>query len=219
MKSVCLQTRHCTESHTAENLKSVHESAFHEWKIKDKSITGCVDNARNIVNAWGLMEKTCMFCFGHTMNLAVKKGLAVPEIKQIIAKCRRLVGFFNHSPLADTALKAKQTQFGLPKKSLKQDVETRWNSTYDIITSIIENEEAVSAVLRADTKHKNLNITPEMIAILREIQVVLAPWKKLTVLMSADRYATLSLVAPSIHKLKTKHFKSIKILILSRFYE
>ena len=66
-----------------------------------------------------------MFCFGHTMNLAVKKGLAVAGLGNVLSKCRKLVSHFNHSCLAKDALKAKQVQLGLPQKSLKQDVDTR----------------------------------------------------------------------------------------------
>ena len=66
-----------------------------------------------------------MLCFGHTMNLAVKKGTAVESLGNILSKYRKLVSHFNHSYLANVALKAKQMQLGLNKKSLKQDVDTR----------------------------------------------------------------------------------------------
>ena len=201
MKSLCLQTRHCPEQHTAEHLKELHLAAFKEWQIEEKEITGCVDNARNIVNAWELMGKTCMFCFGHTLNLSVKKGLAVDGVKEIVADCRKLVGYFNHSYLGSGALKSKQKQLDMPVKTLKQDVETRWNSTYDMITSVIDNDEAISTILRGDAKHRNMLLSAETIALLKDIQVVLSPMKKLTEHMSGESYVTLSLVAPTIHQL------------------
>ena len=76
MKSLCLQTRHCPESHTAEHLKEIYLDAFVKWELENKDITGCVDNARN-VNSWQLLSRLCMLCFGHTINLSVKKGLSV----------------------------------------------------------------------------------------------------------------------------------------------
>ena len=107
---------------------------------------------------------------------------------------------FNHSPPHKEALKIKQKQLGLRVKSLKQDVNTRWNSTFDMTESVITNDYAVSGVLRTDTKYNSLLLSPEDIANLKDMQDVLLPWKKVTVLMSADSYPTLFLVAPSIHK-------------------
>ena len=201
MRSMCLQTRHHPESHTAENIKDMLIEAFHEWKIDQKCITGVVDNARNMVNAWQLMEKQHMLCFGHTLNLSVKKGLAVPGLGEVLSRCRKLVSHFNHSSVAKQALKSKQLQLGIKSASLKQDVDTRWNSTFDMVESVINNDEAVSGVLRADTKYNSLLLSPQDIATLTCVQSALMPWKKLTVLMSADKYPTLSLVAPSIQQL------------------
>ena len=150
MNSVCLQTRHHPESHTAENLKEILEGAFSEWKMSEKWITGVIDNARNMVNVWHLMGKPHMLCFGHTLNLSVKKGLSLDGVGEVLGKCRRLVSHFNHSNLQKQALKNKQLQLGIPVKSLKQDVETRWNSTYDMLESILKNDEALSGVLRTN---------------------------------------------------------------------
>ena len=44
-----MQTRHCPENHTAENLRAEHLVAFKEWGIENKNISGCVDNARNLM--------------------------------------------------------------------------------------------------------------------------------------------------------------------------
>ena len=106
MNSFCLETRHHPESHTAENLKCLLDDAFSEWKLNEKCITGFVDNARNIINAWQLMDKQHILCFAHTMNLAVKKGLEEDSIGGVLGKCRRLISHFNHSDQKKQALKA-----------------------------------------------------------------------------------------------------------------
>ena len=144
-----------------------------------------------------------MMCFGHTMHLSVKKGLGVEGIGSTLNRCRKVVGHFNHSNLAKEALKNKQRQLNMSEKSLKQDVDTCWNSTYDMVGSVIENDEAISSVLRTNSKYGHLLLSPDEVTTLRSIYDVLEPWKKLTVLLSAEAYPTISLVAPSLHKLLT----------------
>ena len=120
MNFICLQTRHHPESHTAENLKEMLVGGFSEWNLSEKCITGVVDNARNMVNAWQLMGKPHMTCFGHTMNLCVKNSLSVQGIKEVLGKCRKLVSYFNHSSLSHEALKSKQLQLGIPAKNTEE---------------------------------------------------------------------------------------------------
>ena len=85
---MCLQTRYYPQSHTAEHLKEMLLESFNEWKINNKDITGVVDNARNMVKAWQLMDKQYILCFGHTLNLAVKRGLSIASIKDVVGRCR-----------------------------------------------------------------------------------------------------------------------------------
>ena len=61
------------------------------------------------------------------------------------------------------------------------DAETKWNSTYDMIVSILENDEALAAILKTDTKYRQLTLTPEELPISEEVKEVLQPCKDLTV--------------------------------------
>ena len=72
-----------------------------------------------------------------------------------------------------------------------------------MIGSVIENDEAISSVLRTNSKYRHLLLSPNEVTTLRSIYEVMKPWKKLTVLLSAESYPTISLVAPSLHKLLT----------------
>ena len=88
-----MQTRHTPERHTAENLKDECMGTLEEWELKGKTVTGILDNARNITKSWELMDRPIVNCFAHTLNLAVKKGLAIDGIDDTLKRARKIVSF------------------------------------------------------------------------------------------------------------------------------
>ena len=75
-------------------------------------------------------------CAGHTLNLSVQHGLAVPELSTTLARCRKIVEHLNRSRIHNEELKAKQKQLEIPQHNLIQEVVTRWNSTFDMISRL-----------------------------------------------------------------------------------
>lgn len=51
---------------------------------------------------------------------------------------KKLVGHFKRSSLATDALTQHQLQILLPQKKLKQDIATRWNSTFYMVQWLLE---------------------------------------------------------------------------------
>lgn len=107
-------------SQTAANIAEELRGICEEWKIIEKLCSVGSDNARNMVNAVGLLPSYVQHlpCFAHTLQLAVGKGIKECGIDNILAKCRRIVGHIKHSPKNFAELKALQTQFDEQQEAL-----------------------------------------------------------------------------------------------------
>lgn len=85
-------------------------------------------------------------CCAHALQIAVKAGLSLPYIADLMASCCKLVGHFEHSNRAKASLEDMPLKLGLPPHKLLQDVATRWNSTYEMIVRVIEQKTGVLSV-------------------------------------------------------------------------
>ena len=72
-------------------------------------------------------------CFGHNLDLAIHKGLNMPQhhaqIEKALSRCRSQVAAFNRSWKKNRDLREKQAQLGLAEHKLVEAVATRWGST------------------------------------------------------------------------------------------
>nr|CAI5837647.1 unnamed protein product [Callosobruchus analis] len=177
------------ERHTAQNLASILQEKFVEWKIENKIVCVVSDNASNILSAVRIGGWRSHGCFAHTINHLVQNGLR--SIKPIIDKVKAIVAFFKRSSSALAKLKITQVQMGLPEVKLKQDVPTRWNSTLDMIQRIIQIREAVIATLALESPGLN-TVSNEDWLLLSKLVDILQIFKDIVEEMSAEKTITVS---------------------------
>ena len=79
-----------------------------------------------------------------------------------------------------------------------------WNSTYDMTESVLASKGAISQVLIGDGLYRHLILSAAEITLLEEMKDILRPWKELTIRMSSETDVTISLIAPTIHRLLNK---------------
>jgi zinc finger BED domain-containing protein 1 (E3 SUMO-protein ligase ZBED1) len=131
--SVALCVKHVEERHYAENCAEHFLSVARSWEILEKVTTFGTDNARNMIAALGMLPFQNMPCAAHSLQLSVNKAVAESGIDGLVAKCRKIVGHFKHSPANSAELKMQQVQLGQRQEMLIQDVPTRWNSSLQMI--------------------------------------------------------------------------------------
>ncbi|TWW54389.1 hypothetical protein D4764_0242110 [Takifugu flavidus] len=103
--------------------------------------------AREILREWALEEKHAV-CLAHALNLIVKKAMdATPGLDNIRSKTRRMITYFKSSTTAKEKLQQIQVQMGRPVTKLIIEVDTRWNSTYELLQRLYEQRDAAAAAL------------------------------------------------------------------------
>lgn len=148
LKSYLLDCFEVNEHHTAENLARELSSVANEWGISDKIVACVTDSAANTKKAVSeVLHWNHLRCFAHILNLIVRYGIQQPQIQEIIQKVKGITEYIRRSTVASAKLREVQLQMGKPQLRLKQDVATRWNSTYYMMRCIIEVKEPLISTL------------------------------------------------------------------------
>ena len=159
MKNLVLQTRPLAEVHAGKNIGQILTNAQKEWKIeRPHDICPLVtDNASNMdIAPKEANMSPHIKCFAHTINLAAQRGTGVPQVARLLGRIRRIAAFFHSSSAAAAILKAKQQLLQLPQHRLVIDVQTRWNSSFDMVARNLEQQAAVISTLMTKEVRKNV---------------------------------------------------------------
>ncbi|KAK7886509.1 hypothetical protein WMY93_026130 [Mugilogobius chulae] len=114
----------------------------------------------------------------HTLQLAVHEAvLSQRSISDCIAFGRKMVGHFKHSQVATRALVDLQTKLGMKPARLQQDVSTRWNSTFYMLRSLLQQKRALAAY---GVDHSLPTLNPMQWSLIENMLTILDPCEQLT---------------------------------------
>lgn len=189
METCLLECFKYTKSHTADNLCEELVRTANDWKIRDKIVAIVSDNAANVVAAIKKTNWCHIPCFAHTLNLVVQ--YALEKIKPTRKKVKDIVEFFKRSPKATELLKETQKLMGKTELILKQDVITRWNSTFVMFQRILEIKDSLLSTIAVH--YPNLEtLTNEDFKILRKSCDLLEVFKDVSEEMCSEKQVTAS---------------------------
>ena len=164
------------------------------------------DNGANIVAAAKVLEEkhgwSSVCCAGHTLQLLINSSLKLSNIEKAVGAERCLMEYFRKSELTCNKLRQKQQQMGTPQHKLVQDVSIRWNSTFYMISRLLEQRWPLTATLSDTTVTQRgkryLDLKADQWNLLEELSTALKPFECATVFMSGEKYTTISAVPPLV---------------------
>lgn len=199
--SLTIGVQELDERHTSNNLKDWLLNILDEWRIKRENIVAVIsDNGANIkkaiINLFGADKH--LPCFAHTLNLVPSKIIETDElISPLIKKVKTIVTYFKKSVFALDQLRIHS------QLKLIQSIETRWNSTYDMLLRFVELTDAISLILLKCTTSPPI-LTATELQTIKEFIHLLKPFEEATKIIYGESYVTASKIIPVINILKRK---------------
>lgn len=180
------------ERHTAAYIAEQFRKICIEWDIDEEKIVAVVsDSAANIVKGVEVaFGKKHIPCFAHTLYLVAMKGIEdVPSLVELLRTVKSIVSWFRQSVTASDELRK------VTDKKLVQEVNTRWNSTYDMIKRFLELRPHINEIVN------RISSAPAMTSalqkeMLQDVIDILGPLETATKEISSDSHMTSSLAIP-----------------------
>ena len=120
LQSFCLDTVPLFDDHTGQNIANTVIDVLSNWELKDENLVATTtDNGSNYVAAFkNVLKWPRISCFGHNLDLAINKSLAISHIQKAVKRCHSLVELFNRSWKKNRVLLQKQIELKLPQHKL-----------------------------------------------------------------------------------------------------
>ncbi|NXK20519.1 ZBED1 protein, partial [Arenaria interpres] len=202
VNSRCLKTFEVSEDNTAETITRVLYETFIEWGINTKVFGATTDYSKDIVKACSLLDiPVQMPCLGHTFNAGIQQAFQLPKLCSLLARCRKLVEYFQQSTVAMYMLSEKQKQQNILHCMLVSDRVSWWGSTLAMLQRLKEQQFVIAAVLVEDSNNHHLMLEASEWNTIEGLVELLQPFKQVAEMMSASKYPTISMVKPLLHML------------------
>ncbi|KFQ08194.1 Zinc finger BED domain-containing protein 1 [Haliaeetus albicilla] len=202
VNSRCLKTFEVPEDNTAETITRVLYETFIEWGINTKVFGATTDYSKDIVKACSLLDiPVQMPCLGHTFNAGIQQAFQLPKLCSLLARCRKLVEYFQQSTVAMYMLSEKQKQQNILHCMLVSDRVSWWGSTLAMLQRLKEQQFVIAAVLVEDSNNHHLMLEASEWNTIEGLVELLQPFKQVAEMMSASKYPTISMVKPLLHML------------------
>lgn len=130
-----------------------------------------------------------------------ERSVKLREVERAVGVCKKIVAAFSNSWKRRRELAKAQADQNppLPPHQLITETPTRWGSMQAMVERVIEQEKALSQVLRADKKTRHLVPTWQDMDVLESMNKALSSLKEFTDALSGELYPSVSYLKPVLH--------------------
>ncbi|KAL2895357.1 Zinc finger BED domain-containing protein RICESLEEPER 2 [Bienertia sinuspersici] len=205
-----LNFRFLPPPHSGVHMSDEVCSMLKEWGIQKKIMSITLDNASsNDVFADVIKSELDLICGGnyfhvrccaHILNLVVQDGLK--EIDDAVIKVRESVKYCKGSQARRQRFLTSVAHVELDNaRGLRQDVPTRWNSTYLMLESVLYYKKAFIHFQKSDANYIHCPTTDEWVRI-EKIFRFLKVFYDVTKVFSGTLYHTANMYFPNVLKVR-----------------
>ena len=150
--------------------------------------------------------------FTSILQRAIRHALKLPEVQDLLAKCRKLVGHFKkkkHHGFKGALSVSATGGTSRPLALILENV-TRWNSTFSMLERLSTLRTPINVVLNdpaTKPADQALNLHSTEWNNLKEVSELLKPFRELTNDLSAVKNATISGVLPQVFGVQDQGFR------------
>ncbi|CAB5213586.1 unnamed protein product [Rhizophagus irregularis] len=184
--------------HTGLQIQKAIYKIFQDFSITTKALAITIDNGANQVAAMRLLSTTLsdelqidfkiIRCGAHSIALVVNAGLG--KFKPIIDKVRAFIIEVRKSPKKEQELITFATNLNVKYKKLIRDVKTRWNSTFLMLESFLNNKAVIVSLISIGSNFAKLDLNDDEWKELQLFCDFLKPFFEFTEEMSGSKYPT-----------------------------
>ncbi|KAH9378859.1 hypothetical protein HPB48_014774 [Haemaphysalis longicornis] len=187
------------EGHTSGNLKRSSLIWLRNGDyLKTAPFSLSLNNARNFLGAASQTGWRSIQCFAHTLQLCIHSAKRdTPNFEQVCAKARTIVGHYKRSFLARSRLRGVQESMEMKPLGVVQDVPTRWNSEYEMLSRLLKLRRPISLDLSEQDSLEEFGSAEWRV--MTAVTSVLKCVDDATRKCCSERHPTLSQVVPLVH--------------------
>ncbi|XP_063049691.1 E3 SUMO-protein ligase ZBED1-like [Engraulis encrasicolus] len=197
LQSHALTVMKTEERHFADNVVDHFMTVAREWGIEEKVASLTTDSARNMVAAARQLPFEHVPCVAHSVHRAVTVSLHNSPFDSALAKCRKLVGHFKHSPANASELKQQQAAHHQKQEALTQEVPTRWNSTLEMVKRVHRNIKPLRDALALHPTRIPMPTAAELEKT-KKLETALEHCRYVSDLLGGEMYVSCSVVLPAL---------------------